>query len=50
MALARRDAAAPPDGETGVDIGIDGFNVRLRVDGLSRLAREMLAGSIGEAA
>jgi len=27
-----------------VDIGIDGLNVRLRVDGLGSLAREMLAG------
>jgi len=33
-----------------VDIGTDGLNVRLRVDGLSGLAREMLAGDIGEAA
>ena len=33
-----------------VDIGIDGLNVRLRIDGLSGLAREMLAGGIGEAA
>jgi site-specific DNA recombinase len=33
-----------------VDIGTDGLNVRLRVDGLSDLAREMLAGGIGEAA
>lgn len=33
-----------------VDIGSDGLNVRLRVDGLSGLAREMLAGDIGEAA
>ena len=33
-----------------VEIGTDGLNVRLRVDGLSGLAREMLAGSIGEAA
>jgi hypothetical protein len=30
-----------------VDIGMDGLNVRLRIDGL---AREMLAGDIGEAA
>jgi site-specific DNA recombinase len=30
-----------------VDIGTDGLNVRLRVDGLSGLAREMLAGDIG---
>jgi len=33
-----------------VDIGSDGLNVRLRVDGLGGLAREMLAGGIGEAA
>jgi len=33
-----------------VDIGTDGLKVRLRVDGLSALAREMLSGSIGEAA
>ena len=33
-----------------VDIGMDGLNVRLRVDGLSGLAREMLAGSIETAA
>lgn len=33
-----------------VEIGMDGLNVRLRVDGLSGLAREMLAGGIGEAA
>ena len=33
-----------------VDIGTDGLNVGLRVDGLSSLAREMLAGGIGEAA
>ena len=33
-----------------VDIGTDGLNVRLRVDGLSGLAREMLAGGVGEAA
>jgi hypothetical protein len=32
-----------------VDIGIDGLNVRLRVDGLGGLAHEMLAGGIGEA-
>jgi hypothetical protein len=30
-----------------VDIGTDGLNVRLRVDGLGGLAREMLAGGIG---
>ena len=33
-----------------VDICVDGLNVRLRVDGLGGLAREMLAGGIGEAA
>ncbi len=33
-----------------VDIGTDGLNVRLRVDGLSGLAREMQAIRIGEAA
>ena len=33
-----------------VDIGTDGLNVRLRVDGLCGLAREMLAGGIEEAA
>ena len=33
-----------------VDIANDGLNVRLRVDGLGGLAREMLAGGIGEAA
>lgn len=33
-----------------VDIGNDGLNVRLRIDGLGGLAREMLAGGIGEAA
>ena len=33
-----------------VDIGMDGLNVRLRVDGLTGLAREMLARGIGEAA
>ena len=33
-----------------VDIGTGGFNVRLRVDGLCGLAREMLAGNVGEAA
>ena len=30
-----------------VDIGTDGLNVRLRVDGLGGLAREMMAGDIG---
>jgi hypothetical protein len=33
-----------------IDIGVDGLNVRLRVDGLSGLAREMLAGGIEAAA
>jgi len=33
-----------------VDIDTDGLDVRLRVDGLSSLTREMLAGDIGEAA
>jgi DNA invertase Pin-like site-specific DNA recombinase len=33
-----------------VDIGTGGLNVRLRIDGLGGLAREMLAGGIGEAA
>ena len=33
-----------------VDIGTEGLNVRLRVDGLSGLAREMLASGMGEAA
>jgi hypothetical protein len=33
-----------------VEIGTDGLNVRLRVDGLAGLAHEMLAGDIGEAA
>ena len=33
-----------------VEIGSSGLNVRLRMDGLSGLAREMLAGGIGEAA
>jgi hypothetical protein len=33
-----------------VDIGTEGLNVRLRVDGLCGLACEMLAGVIGEAA
>ena len=31
-------------------IGTDGLNVRLRVDGLGGLAREMLAGNMGAAA
>jgi site-specific DNA recombinase len=33
-----------------VDIGTDGLNVRLRVDGLGSLAREIQAGGIGAAA
>ncbi|MCA0871426.1 recombinase family protein [Seohaeicola saemankumensis] len=33
-----------------VDIGMNGLNVTLRVDGLGGLAREMLAGDVGEAA
>ena len=33
-----------------VDIGTDGINVRLCVDGLGNLSREMLAGGTGEAA
>ena len=33
-----------------VDIGTDGLNVRLRVDGLGSLAREFLAGGIEAAA
>lgn len=33
-----------------VDIGADGLNVRLRVDGLGGLAREMRAGDVGAAA
>ncbi len=33
-----------------VEIGTDGLNVRLRVDGLNDLAREMLAGGIEAAA
>lgn len=33
-----------------VDIGMDGLNVRLRVNGLSGLAGEMLAGDMGAAA
>ncbi|WP_330448333.1 hypothetical protein FLP41_14450 [Paracoccus marcusii] len=32
-----------------VDLGADGLNVRLRVDGLGGLAREMLAGNMGAA-
>jgi hypothetical protein len=33
-----------------VDIGTDGLNVRLRVDGLGELAREMLTGGMERAA
>ena len=33
-----------------VDIGVDGLNVRLRVDGLRGLTREFLAGDIEAAA
>jgi len=33
-----------------VDIGTDGLNVRLRVDGLGGLAREMLSADMGAAA
>jgi hypothetical protein len=33
-----------------VDIAVDSVNVRLRMDGLSGLAREMLAGGVGVAA
>jgi len=33
-----------------VDIGTDGLNVRLRMDGLVGLAREMLAGDMGAVA
>jgi site-specific DNA recombinase len=33
-----------------VDIGADGLNVRLRIDGLSGLVREMTGGEIGRAA
>ena len=33
-----------------VDIGTEGLAVRLRLDGLGGLAREMLAGEIREAA
>jgi hypothetical protein len=33
-----------------VDIGTEGVNVRLRIDGLGGLAREMLAGGIEAAA
>lgn len=33
-----------------VEVGTQGMNVRLRVDGLGSLAREMLAGDMGAAA
>ncbi|RYD46207.1 MAG: recombinase family protein, partial [Verrucomicrobiaceae bacterium] len=33
-----------------VDVGSDGLNVRLRIDGLDGIAREMLGAAIGEAA
>jgi hypothetical protein len=33
-----------------VDIGTDGLNVRLRVDGLGNLAREMLTSDVEAAA
>ena len=33
-----------------VDVSTDGLNIRLRVDGLGSLAREMLAGDMGAAA
>ena len=33
-----------------VDIGTEGLNLRLRVDGLGGLAREMLTGDIEAAA
>ncbi len=33
-----------------VDIGTDGLNIRLRIDGLAALAREMLTGDMGTAA
>lgn len=33
-----------------VDIGTDGLNVRLRIDGLSGLARELRPGGVGQAA
>lgn len=33
-----------------VDVGTDGLNVRLRIDGLNGLAAEMLAGDVGQAA
>lgn len=33
-----------------VDIGTDSLNVRLRVDGLSAVARELTGGGLGQAA
>ena len=33
-----------------VDIGTDGLNFRLHLEGLGGLAREMLAGDVGAAA
>ena len=33
-----------------VDMGTDGLDLRLRIDGLTGLAREMRAGNIGQAA
>jgi len=33
-----------------VDVGMDGLNVRLRVDGLCGLAREMVTGAMERAA
>ncbi|NAZ36786.1 hypothetical protein GT358_08105, partial [Rubellimicrobium sp. CFH 75288] len=33
-----------------IDLAPDGFDLRLRIDGLAGLAREMLAGAVGEAA
>ncbi|MCB1468585.1 MAG: recombinase family protein, partial [Rhizobiaceae bacterium] len=33
-----------------VDIEVDGLNLRLRIDGLAGLSREMLDGDFGEAA
>jgi hypothetical protein len=33
-----------------IDIDTDGLNLRLRLDGLSGLAHEMLAGNVGAAA
>ena len=33
-----------------VDVGTDGLNVRMRINGLDRLARELRAGDLGQAA